>query len=60
MKQDIKIMGRLRKEYGGKIEDFYVNRLVGIKIPDRWEFISKVDVPEYIKKRYAMLYKLTN
>ena len=55
MTDTIKTMGRLRKKYGGTIENLeiplnYISGQCG------WEFISKIgNLPKSIKERFSMI-----
>ncbi len=52
----MKVTGRLRTKFNGRLENFELDAEIAKQLPKGWEFISKLDVPKWVKNRYAMLY----
>ena len=53
--------GRLRNEYGGRLESFEVSdqeqhQIVGSAQKVGWNWISKVDVPTRIYRKFSMIH----
>lgn len=57
----VKMLGRLRTKFSGKLEEFYVSRKVYNTIVKSakeagWNFISKLKVPKDVHSRYSMIH----
>lgn len=55
----MKILARLKKKFGGRLEEIELPKHVADLIPTHWEFCSKIQgIPKELSDSFTMLYRV--